>query len=151
MKLTHTSVSQVLLILCLAVLTQYQLTAQTFPSPGFTLPNGKTIVITYEVDVNANACPTGTVPGIKISNQSNVSGSNFSTVLTDDPDIVRTSNPTLTPFGALTLVILTVMFLRASTKGHFTPEDHFGFEAASWYWHFVDVVWICLFLFVYIL
>jgi len=48
-------------------------------------------------------------------------------------------------------VMLTVMFLRATTKGHFTPEDHFGFEAASWYWHFVDVVWICLFLFVYIL
>lgn len=48
-------------------------------------------------------------------------------------------------------VMLTVMFLRATTKGHFTPEDHFGFEAASWYWHFVDVVWVCLFLFVYIL
>ena len=47
-------------------------------------------------------------------------------------------------------VMLTVMFLR-SQKGHFTPEDHFGFEAASWYWHFVDVVWIALFLFVYIL
>jgi len=48
-------------------------------------------------------------------------------------------------------VMLTVMYLRATVKGHFTPEDHFGFEAASWYWHFVDVVWICLFLFVYIL
>jgi cytochrome c oxidase subunit III len=48
-------------------------------------------------------------------------------------------------------IMLTVMFLRATTKGHFTPDDHFGFEAASWYWHFVDVVWICLFLFVYIL
>jgi len=48
-------------------------------------------------------------------------------------------------------VMLTVMFMRATVKGHFTPEDHFGFEAASWYWHFVDVVWICLFLFVYIL
>jgi len=48
-------------------------------------------------------------------------------------------------------VMLTIMFLRATAKGHFTPEDHFGFEAASWYWHFVDVVWICLFLFVYIL
>jgi cytochrome c oxidase subunit 3 len=48
-------------------------------------------------------------------------------------------------------VMLTVMFFRATTKGHFTPDDHFGFEAASWYWHFVDVVWICLFLFVYIL
>ncbi|NDH59598.1 MAG: cytochrome c oxidase subunit 3, partial [Proteobacteria bacterium] len=30
-------------------------------------------------------------------------------------------------------------------------HDHFGFEAASWYWHFVDVVWVMLFLFVYIL
>jgi hypothetical protein len=103
MKLTPTSVWQVLQILSLAVLTQYQLTAQTFPSSGFTLPNGKTIVITYEVDVNANACPTGTVPGASISNQSNVSGSNFSTVLTDDPDIAGSSNPTLTAFSALTI------------------------------------------------
>ena len=45
--------------------------------------------------------------------------------------------------------ILAVMWLRAK-RGHFKPEDHFGFEAASWYWHFVDVVWVCLFLFVYI-
>ena len=45
--------------------------------------------------------------------------------------------------------MLAVMWLRAK-KGHFKPEDHFGFEAASWYWHFVDVVWVCLFLFVYI-
>jgi len=48
-------------------------------------------------------------------------------------------------------VMLTVMFFRATAGKHFTPDDHFGFEAASWYWHFVDVVWICLFLFVYIL
>lgn len=46
--------------------------------------------------------------------------------------------------------MLAVMLLRA-IKGHFKPEDHFGFEAASWYWHFVDVVWVGLFLFVYIL
>jgi cytochrome c oxidase subunit 3 len=45
--------------------------------------------------------------------------------------------------------MLFVMLMRA-VKGHFKPEDHFGFEAASWYWHFVDVVWVCLFLFVYI-
>lgn len=45
--------------------------------------------------------------------------------------------------------MLFVMLMRA-VKGHFRPEDHFGFEAASWYWHFVDVVWVCLFLFVYI-
>ncbi len=45
-------------------------------------------------------------------------------------------------------IILTVVLVRAS-KGHFTPEHHFAFEAASWYWHFVDVVWLCLFVFVY--
>lgn len=45
--------------------------------------------------------------------------------------------------------MLGVMWFR-TMKGHFKPEDHFGFEAASWYWHFVDVVWVCLFLFVYI-
>ena len=46
-------------------------------------------------------------------------------------------------------VILSVMLVRIF-KGHFTPENHFGFEAASWYWHFVDVVWVGLFIFVYI-
>jgi cytochrome c oxidase subunit 3 len=50
--------------------------------------------------------------------------------------------------GAL---MLLVQWLRSSKSGHFTPEDHFGFEASSWYWHFVDVVWVGLFLFVYIL
>ena len=34
-------------------------------------------------------------------------------------------------------------------KGHFTPERHFGFEGAAWYWHFVDVVWLFLFVVVY--
>ena len=47
-------------------------------------------------------------------------------------------------------LMLTIMLIRI-TKGHFTPEKHFGFEAASWYWHFVDVVWLGLFVFVYIL
>jgi cytochrome c oxidase subunit III len=46
--------------------------------------------------------------------------------------------------------MLLVMFFRG-LKGHFTHNDSFGFEAASWYWHFVDVVWVGLFLFVYIL
>ena len=45
-------------------------------------------------------------------------------------------------------VILFVILLRC-IRGHFSPEDHFGFEAASWYWHFVDVVWLLLFTFVY--
>ena len=48
-------------------------------------------------------------------------------------------------------IMLTVQWLRSIRKQHFTPEDHFGFEASSWYWHFVDVVWVGLFLFVYIL
>ncbi len=45
-------------------------------------------------------------------------------------------------------IILTVILLR-SMKGHFTPKHHFAFEAAAWYWHFVDVVWLGLFIFVY--
>jgi cytochrome c oxidase subunit 3 len=47
-------------------------------------------------------------------------------------------------------LMLLVQLLRAY-KGHFTADDNFGFEASSWYWHFVDVVWVGLFLFVYIL
>ncbi|MEJ6685110.1 MAG: cytochrome c oxidase subunit 3 [SAR86 cluster bacterium] len=46
--------------------------------------------------------------------------------------------------------MLLVMLVRA-IKGHFKPDDCFGFEAAAWYWHFVDVVWLGLFLFIYIL
>ena len=49
------------------------------------------------------------------------------------------------------MIMLLIQWLRATTAGHFTKEDHFGFEASSWYWHFVDVVWVGLFLFVYIL
>jgi cytochrome c oxidase subunit 3 len=45
-------------------------------------------------------------------------------------------------------VMLTVILFR-SMAGHFTPENHFGFEAVAWYWHFVDVVWLLLFVFVY--
>ena len=43
---------------------------------------------------------------------------------------------------------LTVCLVR-SMKGHFTPERHIGFEAAAWYWHFVDVVWLFLFIWIY--
>ncbi|MEM7358533.1 MAG: cytochrome c oxidase subunit 3 [Pseudomonadota bacterium] len=46
--------------------------------------------------------------------------------------------------------ILFVVLLRCM-RGHFTPERHFAFEAGAWYWHFVDVVWVGLFIFVYIL
>ncbi len=45
-------------------------------------------------------------------------------------------------------IFLAVCLVR-SIKGDFTPEQHFGFEAAAWYWHFVDAVWVFLFIFVY--
>ncbi len=47
-------------------------------------------------------------------------------------------------------IMLLIQLLR-SFKGHFKSDDQFGFEASSWYWHFVDVVWVCLFIFVYVL
>ncbi len=46
------------------------------------------------------------------------------------------------------VIILSVILLRVFW-GHFTADDHFGFEAAAWYWHFVDVIWLFLFTFVY--
>ena len=51
---------------------------------------------------------------------------------------------------ALGTIMLIVMWCRVA-KGHFTRDQHFGFEAAAWYWHFVDVVWLMLFMFVYVL
>ena len=46
-------------------------------------------------------------------------------------------------------IFLFVCLIRAYL-GHFKPDHHFGFEAAAWYWHFVDVVWIFLFFCVYV-
>ena len=46
-------------------------------------------------------------------------------------------------------IMLTVIAIRCM-RGHFKPEHHFGFEAVAWYWHFVDVVWLGLFVFVYV-
>ena len=45
-------------------------------------------------------------------------------------------------------IMLFVILVRAMA-GHFSPHNHFGFEAVAWYWHFVDVVWLGLFIFVY--
>lgn len=47
-------------------------------------------------------------------------------------------------------IMLIVMFLRV-LKGHFSHDNQFAFEASMWYWHFVDVVWVFLFFFVYII
>ncbi|WP_315761350.1 cytochrome c oxidase subunit 3 [Sphingomonas sp. Y38-1Y] len=50
---------------------------------------------------------------------------------------------------AVGTIFLIVNLVRAY-RGHFTPRQHFGFEAAAWYWHFVDVVWLFLFVVVYV-
>jgi len=47
--------------------------------------------------------------------------------------------------GMLMLLFITLRMMR----GHFTPDRHFGFEGAAWYWHFVDVVWLGLYIVVY--
>ncbi|MFZ4762076.1 MAG: cytochrome c oxidase subunit 3 [Alphaproteobacteria bacterium] len=57
-----------------------------------------------------------------------------------------------TGFHGLHVIIGTIFLavcLWRTSKDHFTPESHFGFEAAAWYWHFVDVVWLFLFTAVY--
>ena len=46
-------------------------------------------------------------------------------------------------------VTMLIVILFRCVAGHFRPDHHFGFEAVSWYWHFVDVVWLLLFIFVY--
>ncbi len=58
----------------------------------------------------------------------------------------------LTGFHGFHVTMGTIMLsvvLARSISGHFTPKHHFAFEAVAWYWHFVDVVWIGLFIFVY--
>jgi cytochrome c oxidase subunit 3 len=47
--------------------------------------------------------------------------------------------------------IMLIVILFRCISGHFKPDHHFGFEAVAWYWHFVDVVWLGLFIFVYVL
>jgi cytochrome c oxidase subunit 3 len=47
--------------------------------------------------------------------------------------------------GTLMLLVITLRLM----KGHFTADSHFGFEGAAWYWHFVDVVWLGLYILVY--
>jgi len=46
--------------------------------------------------------------------------------------------------------IFLIVCLGRAIAGHFTPARHFGFEAAAWYWHFVDVVWLFLFAWIYV-
>ena len=53
-------------------------------------------------------------------------------------------------FHVLVGTIFLIVCLARLMGGGFTPQQHFGFEAAAWYWHFVDVVWLFLFAFVYV-
>ncbi len=53
-------------------------------------------------------------------------------------------------FHVIVGTIFLIVCLFRAIKGHFTPEKHFGFEAAAWYWHFVDVVWLFLFACIYV-
>jgi len=60
----------------------------------------------------------------------------------------------LTGFHGMHVLLGTtflIILLARVAKDHFTPKDHFAFQAGSWYWHFVDVVWLCLFVFVYVI
>ena len=59
----------------------------------------------------------------------------------------------LTGFHGLHVIIGTLMLIVITIRcmmGHFSKKNHFGWEAAAWYWHFVDVVWLGLFIFVYV-
>jgi cytochrome c oxidase subunit III len=53
-------------------------------------------------------------------------------------------------FHVIVGTIFLIVCLARAYKGHFTPKQHFGFEAAAWYWHFVDVVWLFLFISIYV-
>ncbi len=53
-------------------------------------------------------------------------------------------------FHVLIGTLFLIVCLFRALAGHFTPKQHFGFEAAAWYWHFVDVVWLFLFSCIYI-
>jgi len=60
----------------------------------------------------------------------------------------------LTGFHGMHVTLGTVMIMVITARaasGHFTPDKHFAFEGVAWYWHFVDVVWLGLFIFVYVI
>jgi cytochrome c oxidase subunit 3 len=53
-------------------------------------------------------------------------------------------------FHVLIGTLFLIVCLGRLIAGGMTPKQHFGFEAAAWYWHFVDVVWLFLFAFIYV-
>ena len=95
-----------------------------------------------------NECIEGvtTVDGIHDSDGNNLTG------LTPKTNLFGTTFFTLTGFHGAHVLIGTVFLcvcLGRSYRNHFKPDHHFGFEAAAWYWHFVDVVWLFLFICIY--
>nr|WP_294846666.1 cytochrome c oxidase subunit 3 [uncultured Sphingomonas sp.] len=78
----------------------------------------------------------------------------FSMLNTEDPGNIYGSTFFMaTGFHGFHVIIGTIFLivcLVRAYKGDFTPKEHFGFEAAAWYWHFVDVVWLFLFVTIYI-
>lgn len=78
----------------------------------------------------------------------------YSTGLTLSSGIYGSTFFMLTGFHGFHVTIGTIMLIVIcwrNMRGHFTATRHFAFEASAWYWHFVDVVWLCLFLYVYVL
>lgn len=74
--------------------------------------------------------------------------------LTLDSGIYGSTFFMLTGFHGLHVTlgsIMLIVILARCMKGHFTADNHFAFEGVAWYWHFVDVVWLGLFIFVYVL
>lgn len=74
--------------------------------------------------------------------------------LTLDSGIYGSTFFILTGFHGVHVIIGTLMLMTITFRvfrGHFTGPDHFGFEATAWYWHFVDVIWILLFVVVYLI
>ncbi|MGF7159711.1 cytochrome c oxidase subunit 3 [Rhodoligotrophos appendicifer] len=71
----------------------------------------------------------------------------------NDGDIYGSTFYMATGFHGFHVIIGTIfliVILFRALKGDFTPKEHFGFEAAAWYWHFVDVVWLFLFACIYV-
>ncbi len=120
----------VLLGACFTVVQAYEYSHATFT---FGLNNAQLMMLTDEQHRSLTAAATG-----GMGNLNAIYGSTFFMA---------------TGFHGLHVIIgtifLTVCLFRA-IAGHFTPSRHFGFEAAAWYWHFVDVVWLFLFACIYV-
>jgi len=81
--------------------------------------------------------------GVPLSGEGEMAGANYGSVF-----FMATG---FHGFHVIVGTIFLIVNLVRLYRGHFTPRQHFGFEAAAWYWHFVDVVWLFLFACIYVL